>query len=555
MTPRMGLAGPLNYSCKQHWWGKQRQHAMMPKQISSLLFGICLVAATSPYVCFADDSFQIAQQEYARQNWAAALEQFERVTQQAKDDATRVPALFYSAECALQLKDYGQAQTLYRRIIDSAAASEFHQRASFRLAESRQLSGDLQGALAEFRRFVETYPRDELTSDARNRIGEILLQTRCHDSALTEFAYVVEHCPREQSERARLGMARSLLALKRCDEVPVALGRLCQSKDQLLAAEALLLLGRARYEAGQHDQSLTTFRRVYSLNGARELTCRARLAAGWALWKQLRLEEVAAEVESLEEYPEFEGDYHYLLGMTAYAAKDWGAAKKQLGLAAQAKGENQVVALFYAGESALFMGNPKSAKASYLRLLEIDSASEWADDALWGLVKVARLEKSEAEFAQACEQLRSKFPRSDYVNQIALLATKSGNQLREPDPSAALFEEALDLERDGRFGGAIAAYNEFLSQTKDEEFRAEALWRAARLHGRLKQYAESRELYTRLLADFPEFDRAPDALAHLAQLEAACGNATTAAKSYRELLEKFPQSSQAIRRSGRWIGC
>jgi TolA-binding protein len=543
----MGTGKPHLLEGKQLLRGKQRQHAMMPKRLQGLL--ICLATACTPNWCLADALFQTAQKLYSQQAWAAAQEQFLKAAEQVSEEDQRSTAQFYAAECALQLKDYKQAEALYQRVSDSAAASDFHKRASFRLAQSRQLAGNAQGALTEFRRFVEIYPRDELAGDARNSLGEILLQMRRFDAALTEFAYVVEHCPGESSDRARLGMARSLLARKQYDEVPITLGRLCQSTNSPLAAEALLLLGRARYEAGQYEPALTTFRRVYGLDQVGEAADRAHLAAGWTLWKLLRLEEVAAEVAALAKKPEFTSDYHYLLGMTAYAAKDWAAAKNQFELATQEEGENQIAALFYTGESALLAGNPKSAKASYAKLLEVDAKSEWADDAAWGLIKVARVEKAQREFDQACEQLRTKFPNSDYVNQIPLMAAKPGNRLRERDPDMALLEEAIGLERDGRFGGAIAAYQEFLTQAKEDKYRAEALWRSARLQGRLKQYSEARKLYICLLDDFPQFDRAPVAFAHLARLEAACGNHNEAAKYCRELLEKFPQSSQAVEAS------
>jgi TolA-binding protein len=545
----MGAGKPTLLQGKQLARGKQRQHAMMPKLLTGLLIGICLATVCTPKRCLADEPFQAAQKLYAQQDWSGAQMQFLKTLDQANNNVQRPAAQFYAAECALQLKDYKQAETFYQRVIDSTAAADFHKRASFRLAESRQLSGDSQRALTEFRRFVETYPRDELASAARIGMAEILLQMSRYDSALTEFAHLVEYYPGDLGDRARLGMARCLLARKRYDEVPITLGRLCQSKNASLAAESLLLLGRAKYEANQYEQALITFRRVYDLPGTPQIIGKAHLAAGWTLWKLLRLDEVAAEVALLEKNPELVSDYHYLLGMTAYAAKDWATAKNQFGFATQAEGENGSAALFYAGESELLAGNPKSAKASYSKLLELDPKSEWADDAVWGLIKVARAEKSQEEFDQACEQLRTTFPKSDYVNQIPLLATKPGSQVRERDPDLALFEEALGLERDGRLGGAIAAYEEFLAQAKEDKFRAEALWRSARLQGRLKQYAKARQLYTRLLADFPQCDRVPMTLANLARLEEACGNGSEAAKYCRELLEKFPQSSQAVEAS------
>jgi cellulose synthase operon protein C len=527
-----------------------RQHAMMPKGLTTLLVGICVAAVTGPHSCnAADDSLQLAQERYAQQDWPAALECFLDAAERSADETTRTSAHFYAAECALQLKDYSRAQAEYEQVLSSQAARDLHARASFRLAEALYLGEDMPRAQIGFQQFVEKYSRDELMGEAHNYLGEILLQSRRYDSALASFAYVIENCRGVQVDQARLGMARTLLASNQLEEVPIALGRLCQSEDANTAAEAQLILGRAKYEAGQFDQALATFRRVYQLNADMESINRARLAAGWALWKLSRLEDIVEETGSLAGDARLASEYHYLFGMAAYSAKNWDRAVNEMELAARERSVHRAAALFYAGESALLGGNSKRARAKFQELLDIDPASEWADDSMWSLARAAKAAKSQLEFDQSCEQLRSKYPASDYIAQIPLLDTDPGNPLRQCEPGLELFEEAIGLERDGQFDGAMAAYHEFLGQAIAGAFRGEALWRAARLHDRLNHHADARKLYRQLLKDSPSFDRAPEALRNLAWIEAAIGNQDSAAKLCQELLKKFPQSAQAVEAS------
>ena len=108
------------------------------------------------------------------------------------------------------------------------------------------------------------------------------------------------------------------------------MGRLCHSTDGTIAAEALLILGRAKYEAGQFDQALATFRRIYELQIDSVPLARARLAAGWALWKLSRCDEIASEIAAIKHDQQNSAEYHYLLGMAEYSNKDWTTASKEL---------------------------------------------------------------------------------------------------------------------------------------------------------------------------------------------------------------------------------
>ena len=221
-----GLASPL------YLRGKQAPIAMMPTRFAALLIGAWVVTVATPHsACAAPTAFELAQQRYEQQDWEAARQLFVKTAEESLDEKSQLSAQFYAAECALQLKDYPRAQAEYQRVLEAEVTEQLRVRASFRLAEASHLAGDLQGSLVAFQQFVEKYPGDELTGEARNYLGEILLEQGRHESALAAFVYVIENCRGFQVDRARLGMARCLLASNRLDEVPITLGRLCQGDD------------------------------------------------------------------------------------------------------------------------------------------------------------------------------------------------------------------------------------------------------------------------------------------------------------------------------------
>ncbi|MDZ4656586.1 MAG: tetratricopeptide repeat protein [Bythopirellula sp.] len=520
---------------------------MMPKIISQLLI-LLVAAAGMPTVPAAalQTNFQQGQERYQQADWQAALDLFLAAIEESLDATDEASAHFYAAECGMQLKDYAQAQAHYQHVLESDAGKAFHPRAQFRSSEAHFLAGELPQAASQFREFVEQYPEHELVPAAYNYLGEIALQSSQHEQAIASFDYVIENFRLgPEIDRTRLGLARTLLASARLAEVPIALGRLCQSETADTAAEALLLLGRTKYELQDFDQALATFRRVYSLPANLANQHRARLGTGWSLWKLSRCEEIAAEIAPLAKEPESATEYHYLLGVTAYSAKDWGIAEKELKQAAAEQSAHRPAALFYLGESLLEADKPRDAKQAFQQLIDSESASEWADDAAWGLARTARAAKSQTDLQRACELLQSKFPASEYLALVPALVAAEDFVAVENTPGFGLFEEAVGLERDGHFNAALAAYRAFLAEKNSDMLQAEGLWRTARLHEWLKQHTEAINFYSRLLTDFPKFDRTPEAIAKIAWIEATNGKQAAAKKHCQVLVANFPQSPQA----------
>lgn len=348
------------------------------------------------------------------------------------------------------------------------------------------------------------------------------------------------------AEESQIAAARNLLTSKRFEEVPLVLGKLTCSADPDVAAEALLILGHSRYEMGQFDLCLQAFRKIYELSTNQTNARRAHLAAGWALWKLHRYDEIAAEVAPAQGHSEHESEFDYLLGMAAYGTKDWEQAIDWLRKAADQSAIHAAPAQFYLAESSLCSSRHKEAKSAFRHLVDRYPDSNWADDAVWGLVRTARAANLSLEVQAAKRELREKYPTSEYVAQIPLIEVQDTSSQLQSTPGLTLFEEAVGRERDGDFDAALAVYHHLLASGFEGDLRAEGLWRAGRLHHRLKQYSEATKFYDQVLAEFPQCDREPEVLAALAGITESTGKYSQAATHCRTLLDRFPKSPQAI---------
>lgn len=522
----------------------------MPKLLSPILI-LLIVAASRANPAAALDQHVVkdAAATYQKGNWPAALELLTLVVDRASEPETAATARFYVGECSLQLGRYADAQQAYQQVLSTPAAIAYHPRASFRLGELARLSGSTVLAEQKLRKFLEDFPRDALAPSAYAQLGDIAAEQLQTDKAVSLYQAALNREPQGTIEsQARMGLARALLANGNASQVAVVLGSLTESTEEKIRLPALMLRGRAEYECQQFDQSLKTFRLASQLDDTNLLANRARLAAGWSLWKLARCEEIAAEIGSIPKDPALAAEHHYLLGMSAYNSHDWATAIGHLTQSiSEASSSIQSGALYYLGESCLQNKLFPQAKKWMTMLADKHPRSDWADDAVWALSRIARETTNRSEFDLAALRLRSQYAASDYVRLLDIHPwnTESNNSQGDITVGAEAFEEAVGLERDGYLDAALAAYQEFNASSGENSLHAEALWRTARLHYRLSQKREAAENYNRLITDFPQFDRSAEALLNLARIEADLGDHDTAKNRHKELLEKFPQSSQA----------
>ena len=115
------------------------------------------------------------------------------------------------------------------------------------------------------------------------------------------------------------------------------------------------------------------------------------------------------------------------------------------------------------------------------------------------------------------------------------------------DPAAESrdYEAALTQLRGGKYKEAATGFIGFIRRHPGSSFQPSAhFWAASSLY-QLKDNAAAAEYYAKVANQWPDDNRAPDALLGLASAQHAQGDAKAATRSLERLVAKYPSSSAA----------
>ncbi len=469
-------------------------------------------------------SFRQAVRWYRQSQWTKAARAFARIARQTSDSPQRCLALFYEAECLVQLGDYRQAHARYdtlRRVDASATRlpqAQFRQ-VRFRWGETAWHAGQTGAAEKALQQFVQQFPGDPLTARALLYLGDLANADKRHQQAAGCYRRLLKQFPESShGVAARLGLGQTLLARGEAGQAITAVEQLTTAGQG--PGEAWLLLARAYYHQGLFEKSLAILRGYQARFQQDDLAANAHFMAAWALWRLGRLDQIEDELAPLGSMARWQSKVQYLRGMTAYARKEWAEAARLLSTAALTERSTFLDAmLYYAGESNRRAGQWVQARKCFERLLNELPESEWIGDTLQSL---SQLDHSGRETA-----------------------------------ATGLLEEARRLQQDGHFDAAIAAYHTLLDRSREhpsDELPAYriVLWRAGRLHEKLGQFAEACALYEQLLKDSPHDPHVAGALFRLGEIARRRDNLDQAELYYRQVHTKFPQTGEA-REAAYWL--
>ena len=155
-----------------------------------------------------------------------------------------------------------------------------------------------------------------------------------------------------------------------------------------------------------------------------------------------------------------------------------------------------------------------------------------------------RLRKLEphAEAAQAAGAQPAGVPA-----QAAAPAPAAPPPVTAADPAAESrdYEAALTQLRGGKYKEAATGFIGFIRRHPGSSFQPSAhFWAASSLY-QLKDNAAAAEYYAKVANQWPDDNRAPDALLGLASAQQAQGDAKAATRSLERLAAKYPSSSAA----------
>ena len=152
----------------------------MRRGIILVLWALAAIGGSTSERMFAaeeDDLMVLAADHYAACRWELAAASFETLLEKDPDAPLRADAIFYRAECLLQMSRFLEAGELYRTFRDEFAEDSRNQLARFRDGEAAYLAEQYPKSIEQFEAILATSPAGPHHLQARVYLAGAILAT------------------------------------------------------------------------------------------------------------------------------------------------------------------------------------------------------------------------------------------------------------------------------------------------------------------------------------------------------------------------------------------
>ena len=481
---------------------------------------------------------------------AAALAQFERVVAGKADPELSCRALLQIARLR-----HEQSDALYEQILTQCTDEEVRGLAALMLGRRYRQAGRGEHARRVLESIAPTQPQ---YAYAQLELAQLHVEAGRADEAIELIARQIAQTP-----NAELTAQLGLLHQKRGEHAQ-ALSLLREALPQLEAAAAAAAqvgLGWSLYKTEQYEAAWTAWQAawqtgasaddqqrtllqamsacaqtledsqrmeaVYRAMVANEAT-RAEGLLGLGQWylDQGEAAQAAAQVRPLLAHE----DRAWLLLGRALAAQDSLAAARAVleeGLGRASRPAQAAEFHFELGSVALGERNYEAAEQAFGAVLDMASRRALRAAALFykGHSLQARGERTAAQ--AAFEELVAAYPDQPQAPEAELLIGE-------------LYYETAEYER------ALAWYERVFGSYPDSKDAPEALYGAAWCQLELERIEPMRDLFLRLVRDFPQHERAHQGLMHLGDYYYNGHQFIKASRLYEQVVERFPETTEAV---------
>lgn len=390
-------------------------------------------------------------------NHPAAKASSDAFAQRFPNDALLPDVLFIGAEARLLLREFTDAEKLYRDFLTRAPQHANAAQARVRLGLALQLDGRNGEALNELESTLNSLADAALKSEALAIMGRCQVAEKQLEKAAVAFEQSLAAKPdRPQSDQTLLALAD---VYRRLDRVSDSVARLEQLKRDLprspLAEEATFRLGEAAYAQNAFDQAIDQYALVVGTWPEGVFSPHAQYGLGWAYFKK---QDFAKSVEATKTLAERYGKSElaaksmYVRAMAEYQLGQFAAAIDDVRtfLGSNPPQKDGLDAEYLLGLS--FAAQQKFAEAAqaYAGILAKDAKYVDADKVLyelgWAYFELTQKNESVAAF----RRLGTEFPNSP-------LAAESWFRVGESYYDAGEFPDAVKAYSEAQARAAAAA--------------------------------------------------------------------------------------------------
>ncbi|OHB80235.1 MAG: hypothetical protein A2V98_02210 [Planctomycetes bacterium RBG_16_64_12] len=467
-----------------------------------------------------------------------------------------------------QLKNLEKAKAAAGKLIAEFPQSKVLDKAHYRLGEYSYLSGDYAAAATAYRKVTESWPQSPLAPYALHELGCAQMDSNDNAGAEQSLSTLLEKYPNSElapTARFSRGMARHRLQ-NFAPAIEDFQAFLASNPPQAEKSNARYLLGLCQMGLKQHEPAIATFRALVEEDPQYSNADNTLYQLAWALKLSGKESEGAKLFQQLTtQFPDSPraAEAYYHAGEFMYQTKDF----KQAAVA-------YYRAMKKAGKSELDEKAAHKLAWSYHHQESFDNAQktfryQLATYPQGALAQDAAFMEAECFFQQdkfqealaAFSQVKG-LSNKDFQTLHLLHAGQAAAQLEEwekslqflgqctdqfPDSTyapQAFYEQGWAHQKLGNFDQAVKLYEKAISLA-DGETAARAQFMIGEVQFGQKEYKEAVKSYFKVMYGYSHETWQAEATFEAARCFEVLEKVDQAVKLYRELLEKFPNSTRA----------
>jgi TolA-binding protein len=450
--------------------------------------------------------FRLAELAYDARQYAAAAENYQKVLDRWPQSPIVPHARFGLGWTRFQQGDYAAAESALSALLGQVGDSGLGPRAQFLRGLARKELKKFAEAAADLEAFLKAEPQAAERSDARYVLGLCQVGQKKLDDAVATFRQVLRDDPQYAgADKVLYEIGWALKELQRADEAQAAFSQLAQAHpNSPLAAESLLNVGEFHYTAKDYRKAAEQY--YAAEQKARDLARTAALDAALAN----TLGEKAA----------------HMLGWCYHQQDDFANAEKTFAYQLKTYPQGSL-----AGDAQFMQAEALFKQAKYVEAL-----------AAYG--KVQRPSSPQFAALAALHAAQAAWQLQQYQKSLDLLRDFEQQHADSPLLPEVLYERGAALFGLGKLDEALPLLEEVTAKSK-AEVAAKARFLIGEIYFAKKDHREAVRNFFLVAFGYGYPTWQANAHYEAARCFEVLGMKDQAIKSYRDVVQQFPESDKA----------
>ncbi|MFP4362594.1 MAG: tetratricopeptide repeat protein [Spirochaetia bacterium] len=454
------------------------------------------------YLSMSDENserllLRLADIEVDQENWTDAREHLDHLLSNYPESDFYNEAGYLYAFASYKLGEYEDALSMISSLFSATQAGEFSVPLLRLRYQSYQQLGDYRSAIQTLEEYI---PLNRSDIDARVALLKLYFSLEEYNQVISSAETLVSDMPDIQNSSpgdyylmkymtglSHISMRDYEAALTDLDAINRDV--LGEADMMVIYPYVLFYSGWSHYRMADYQSAISEFSTFLETQEDHSLVPRAAYLAGWCSFS---LEDYTRAISFLQQVPSSadtatQVKTQFLLGKSYLANDNQDQAAVIFQNIFTEHSENAFAddALFeYAGILAE-LGNYETAVNEYYQLYEDFPNSPLAEEALY---KRGELLYSQEQYSQARDafyQYRTNFPNGSLVE-------------------AALYWGGIAAVEEGEPFGAVLVWERLITEHRDSPYRSDAIKRSAEIYAERGDFREAINLYSEMIAQYPE---------------------------------------------------